>query len=718
MKRITYSFLLLFLFFSIPSQAQDTDDDGISDVTDLDDDNDGITDVLEALACQGKINYEYYDVSPTGNTVDNIPTTGAMAEGSIDTFDVDFLQGLVDPADPNNFSIRYSGAIYIASSDTYTFFTNSDDGSKLYVNGTEVVDNDGAHGPAERQGTIFLNVGWHSLVVEFFERTGGEILDVNYSSGTIAKTSLPFNIIYTGLTCDADGDGLPNNLDLDSDGDGIPDNVEAQGTNSYIAPSGIDSDGNGLDDAYESTPGNGEGLSPVNTVANTLSDFGNLDSDGDGFSDSEEAGLNLLNTDTDGDGLDDSVDTTNLALSGPSPDYTDANGNIDDPQLLPNNQNASSPEVDFRDFIIDTDNDGVQNTLDVDDDNDGIFDTVERDCHGELTYEYYDNVPTGNTVDNIPTTGAIDIGTFNSFDVDALQTIVDPGDTNRFAIRYTGQIFIAVTDTYTFYTSSDDGSKLFIDGNMVVDNDGLHSVRERFGTILLNAGYHEIEVLFFENNGGEFLSVSYESSTIAKVSLPFGILAYGICDMDNDGIPNALDSDSDNDGCNDVIEAYDDFAQDPDVDGIFGIGPPSINPDGSVASAPYTTPVDGNGNGTPEFLEIGPGLPSIVSQPVNSTICLGCTGTFVVGSSADTFQWQTFDGISWVDLTNSSIYTGVNTNSLNVLGTESTLNARLYRAVVKNTGVLCPILSDTVQLNLSVDTVISNRRITHRVNRN
>ena len=51
---------------------------------------------------------------------------------------------------------------------------------------------------------------------------------------------------------------------------------------------------------------------------------------------------------------------------------------------------------------------------------------------------------------------------------------------------------------YQFFTSSDDGSQLFVENKLVVDNDGLHDVREEKGVLPLEAGFHPIAVTFFE----------------------------------------------------------------------------------------------------------------------------------------------------------------------------------------------------------------------------
>ncbi|MEN1784021.1 MAG: PA14 domain-containing protein [Bacteroidota bacterium] len=716
--RLLCAFWICSLCAILGVNAQDSDGDLVPDITDIDDDNDGILDIQEIFGCTGRLNYEFYDLAPPGRTVDNIPTTGALSAGVFNSFDVDDLQNAVDPGDTNQFSIRYTGNIIISTADTYTFYTVSDDGSKVFIDGIEVVDNDGNHGPRERSGTIFLTQGVHTIEVLFYEDGGGEILTVSYSSATITKQALPFSILFPTALCDQDGDGVTNELDLDTDGDGIPDNVEAQDTFTYIAPSGFDIDGNGLDDAYEAFPGSGDGLTLTNTNISSGFDFGVLDADDDGILDTNEAGITLTGLDSDGDGLDDAVDTTDAPFFGGLPNYNDPNGNINVPSNLPNQQNTATPEVDFRDPTNDTDADGVLDEVDVDDDNDGILDSIENNCNGEISYEFYDLFPTGNTVDNIPVTGALATGVFPSFNVDALQNLVDPGDRDRFSIRYSGLIYINLADTYTFFTTSDDGSKLFIDGTEVVDNDGLHGAIERSGTISLGQGYHDIVVLFMERTGGESLAVRYQSTTIAKTTLPFSILYPQGCDTDNDGIPNARDTDSDNDGCVDTIEAYNSLAVDPDFDGIYGSGVPTVNLDGSVVGAPYTTPEDLDTNGEPDFLQVSGALPSITTQPSNITICTGCTGSFTVSATADNYTWQYFDGTNWIDLTNDTVYSGVNTTTLTLVDPPKSFHTQQYRVVLTNSGILCPIISDAATLFLRANTIIVNRNITYRVRRN
>jgi outer membrane protein OmpA-like peptidoglycan-associated protein len=76
-----------------------------------------------------------------------------------------------------------------------------------------------------------------------------------------------------------------------------------------------------------------------------------------------------------------------------------------------------------------------------------------------------------------------------------------PGVTDRFewfAIDYNGRIMLPQAGTYTFRLTSDDGSKLFIDGDLVVDNDGIHGPGTMDGEATLSAGIHEVRVQYFQ----------------------------------------------------------------------------------------------------------------------------------------------------------------------------------------------------------------------------
>ena len=95
------------------------------------------------------------------------------------------------------------------------------------------------------------------------------------------------------------------------------------------------------------------------------------------------------------------------------------------------------------------------------------------------------------------------------------------GRADNVAAAYTGYINAPVAAQYTFFTESDDGSRLFIGPDLVVDNDGLHGMQERSGVIALKAGTHAIRVVFFEQTGGAGLIARWQSTGgIAKAVIP------------------------------------------------------------------------------------------------------------------------------------------------------------------------------------------------------
>ena len=70
--------------------------------------------------------------------------------------------------------------------------------------------------------------------------------------------------------------------------------------------------------------------------------------------------------------------------------------------------------------------------------------------------------------------------------------------------------FTAVAGQYVFRLTAKDGAKLFIDGVLVVNNDGLHASQLRTGSMLLSAGDHSLRLQYFNSTGTA--SLKLESS--------------------------------------------------------------------------------------------------------------------------------------------------------------------------------------------------------------
>ncbi|MBC7834800.1 MAG: alpha-L-fucosidase [Phycisphaerales bacterium] len=84
-----------------------------------------------------------------------------------------------------------------------------------------------------------------------------------------------------------------------------------------------------------------------------------------------------------------------------------------------------------------------------------------------------------------------------------------PTPAERIARRYIGFIRVPADDVYEFELTSDDGSRLLIDDQVIVNNDGLHTAVPKRGTAALAAGLHPIVVEYFNKTGGTALSLTY-----------------------------------------------------------------------------------------------------------------------------------------------------------------------------------------------------------------
>ena len=89
--------------------------------------------------------------------------------------------------------LTYKGYINIPEDGIYSFYLSSDDGSMLYIDGKQVIDNDGLHAPGEVTGQAALKQGYHPIEVQYFDHGGGSInLKVCDNNGK----EMPFTYLY------------------------------------------------------------------------------------------------------------------------------------------------------------------------------------------------------------------------------------------------------------------------------------------------------------------------------------------------------------------------------------------------------------------------------------------------------------------------------------------------------------------------------------------
>lgn len=123
-----------------------------------------------------------------------------------------------------------------------------------------------------------------------------------------------------------------------------------------------------------------------------------------------------------------------------------------------------------------------------------------------MAYRYYEGK--FQTLPDFKTLTPLRTGTVQDFNVELLAG----SRIDHYAIVYEGFVDIPADDLYYFYTRSDDGSKLYIHDQLVVDNDGSHEERARGGDIALKKGLHPFRVEYFDDFEGQSLFVGYSGA--------------------------------------------------------------------------------------------------------------------------------------------------------------------------------------------------------------
>ena len=126
---------------------------------------------------------------------------------------------------PDFFVSEVTGNLNVTAAGTHAFRLTSDDGSRLWLDGTRVINHDGLHGPTPMEGSADLGVGYHSLRIEHFDRAGGQQVTLEWRPpGATDFTVVPNSALSTDADvvrvtapgrkeCEASGD---------TPGDGLP----------------------------------------------------------------------------------------------------------------------------------------------------------------------------------------------------------------------------------------------------------------------------------------------------------------------------------------------------------------------------------------------------------------------------------------------------------------------------------------------------------------
>ncbi len=98
---------------------------------------------------------------------------------------------------PEHFGVVLEGYLDISETGLHTFFLNTDDGSKLYINGELIIDHDGDHSAIKKTGQTILAAGKHQIRIEYYQGRGGALLQAGQISTQLGDVPFtPFQLSY------------------------------------------------------------------------------------------------------------------------------------------------------------------------------------------------------------------------------------------------------------------------------------------------------------------------------------------------------------------------------------------------------------------------------------------------------------------------------------------------------------------------------------------
>ncbi|WP_246553306.1 PA14 domain-containing protein [Paenibacillus tritici] len=311
------------------------------------------------------------------------------------------------------FSIRWTGQIKPAYSETYQFYTTSDDGIRLYVNGTAVIDSWVKQSGTVRTGSIALTAGQqYDIKLEYYENAGDANVHLMWQSPSQVKATVPASALF----------------------------IKTSNT-SIPAPSAAPTP--------TATPAPVPTLTPTATPAPVPTPTATP-----------------------------APVTTPTPTPVPTPTPTAAPAPVPTPTAVPENPPAAN----------------------------GLY------------AEYFTNMTLSGDPAVVRTDAVLDFN-WRQGSPDAAIGI------DFFSVRWSGKIKPLYTETYQIYTTSDDGIRVRVNGELVIDSWVKQSGTERSGSISLTAGeLYDIQVEYYENQGDAKARLMWQSPSQAKGTVPASAL--------------------------------------------------------------------------------------------------------------------------------------------------------------------------------------------------
>ena len=228
----------------------------VLDDPELDCNGNGIDDRCESPDGEGWV-AQYY----TDNSYTNL--LAARIEDEVH-FDI----GVGEPwpgAGFTDFAARWTGELVAPFTGFYTFHTRNDDGVRLRIDGTLVIEDWSNHPPIENSGGLFLTAGRHSFVLEWYDSGGLAVCELEWKPPFGVREIMPGSVMRPFQDCDDDGelDGcqIAQDAALDCNANGVLDDCESptdcdgDGVYDWCELDGNDCNANGVPDDCEIADG-------------------------------------------------------------------------------------------------------------------------------------------------------------------------------------------------------------------------------------------------------------------------------------------------------------------------------------------------------------------------------------------------------------------------------------------------------------------------------
>jgi hypothetical protein len=658
--------LLLVLFFGIINthflKAQDTDNDGVINLLDRDDDNDGISDITEG--------YGFYTDGTTTNT-----STGNCTGRAYNFTGGTYISATGSGAGTLNAQYRFPNTS--AGLDAIITIVQKSTSVTVLSLDQNLGDNNALQ-PVLRYATGSTGNLTIQLQVRFVltgtntsatvDRVGGFIQDIDSGSGVrefyrvqnIVGYSIgnPTKVITQNLgggviqfTADGTGSAPIEPIDIDNKYRIF---FQKRDTNQFLFTIGGAKTSTSQVDRYYSirfdecridlyTNPSHIFFNAPDTDNDTVPDYLDLDSDGDGCSDTIEAGYIDAYTIAQRDGKLGVIIPPQVTVKGEVSSGVNGQG-----YTLPQDLNTNGI-WDFLESAISTpcndhDGDGVPDNIDLDDDDDGIPDTVEgtNDSDGDGIPNYFDLDSDNDGISDVVEGGNGIFDTNNDGTINSLDIGFADSNQNGQADATEGK---PVVDTDT------DGIRDAID--LDADNDGIYDVVEG-GNSSLDS----------DNNGTiSTTGASPEDMDTNNNGWPDATEGTLPIDTGNNNSADYQNLDSDSDGCSDANEAYNRLDADGGDGGQYGTGNPA--------------PTGTNGNVTAAAYDTG-----IVSAVTNSGISSACDG---INAVDDDFSGSPIEGttggvVSAGNVLDNDTINGIVLNPANITLTSTPTSALTVNA--------------------------------------